>query len=154
MSNQVDCAKLLIEHGCNANIANAAGERAYDMAVKFGRQDVGMAIEGHTSEAGDKIIKGDGTVGTLGNEENEDIQTDIKDIMKDGLVTDDTAKLSDVCPSKIGNTIEEMESVETQEMDKLVIEDHPDGQNDASAQDQSKDEKDIQKFSDSPATGK
>lgn len=57
MSNQPACAKLLLQFGANANITNSVGERPYDIAVKFGRTQVGMVIESATSEEGDKIVK-------------------------------------------------------------------------------------------------
>ena len=57
MSNQPACAKLLLQFGANANITNSVGERPYDIAVKFGRTQVGMVIEAATSEEGDKIVK-------------------------------------------------------------------------------------------------
>lgn len=57
VSNQPECAKLLLAAGANANIANTVGERPYDIAVKFGRTQLGMIIEAATSEEGDKIVK-------------------------------------------------------------------------------------------------
>lgn len=120
VSNQVACAKLLVEYGCNANITNAAGERAYDMAVKFGRQEVGMAVESRTSEEGDKVVKGDGSIGTASEEENGNIQDDLQDIMKDGLKVEETPTTDSQTNSKEGITESEMHENEGQVVNKLV----------------------------------
>ena len=97
ISNQLECAKLLLKYACNANITNSVGERAYDIAVKFGRTQLGMAIESSTNEEGDKVLKGDRSIEIAAEDigelqQSEKLDDELKELVSSGLTEEEKLK--------------------------------------------------------------